>query len=253
VGSFSDEIEVTVEIPAKRYQGIDENLDPSTWTLESSSNVENFTVAPLGVEGMIVNYTTKKARQEVSMIKDITTWSRPDSLCIDINPGDAQIKNISLYLLKEGETEPWECVLEPTLKANELNRIEMPMDTFVNLSDMGAYPIKITKIRFVPKGSAGTASLQIPRFSWVYNAVPADASGVENVVSEGETLHLTPNPVNAGEVVRLGVALPVAYTVTALNGAVVANGVGVEFSTEGFTPGMYVVKTANSAAKMIVK
>ncbi len=253
LGDKITEIEVTVEIPTKRYQGIDENLDPSTWTLESS-NIENFTVAPLGVEGMIVNYTTLKTRSvEASMIKDITTWSRPDSLCIDINPGDAQIKNISLYLLKEGETEPWECVLEPTLKANELNRIEMPMDTFVNISDMGAYPIKITKIRFVPKGSVGTASLQIPRFSWVYNAVPADASGVENVVAENNTLVLTPNPVNVGAVVRLGVTEPVRYTVSALNGAIVAEGEGVEFSTAAMSAGVYIVKVGDKQGKLIVK
>jgi hypothetical protein len=254
VGDFSDEIEVTVEIPTKRYQGIDENLDPSTWTLECSSNVENFTIAPLGVEGMEVNYTTKKARQEVSMIKDITTWSRPDSVCIDINPGNAQIKNITLYLLKEGETEPWECVLEPTLKANELNRIEMPMDTFVNLSDMGAYPIKLTKIRIVPKGSLGTANLQIPRFSWVYNAVSADASGVEEVVKSSEALTLSPNPVEAGAVVKLGVTQAVKYTVSALNGAVVARGEGTELSTEGLSAGMYIVNAEGlSSARLLVK
>ena len=254
VGDFSDEIEVTVEIPTKRYQGIDENLDPSTWTLECSSNVENFTIAPLGVEGMEVNYTTKKARQEVSMIKEITTWSRPDSVCIDINPGNAQIKNITLYLLKEGETEPWECTLEPTLKANELNRIEMPMDTFVNLSDMGAYPIKLTEIRIVPKGSLGTANLQIPRFSWVYNAVSADASGVEEVVKSSEALTLSPNPVEAGAVVKLGVTQAVKYTVSALNGAVVARGEGTELSTEGLSAGMYIVNAEGlSSARLLVK
>jgi hypothetical protein len=253
LGDKTREIAVTVEIPPKRYKGIDENLDPSTWTLESS-NIENFTVAPLGVEGMEINYTTKSTRKvEASMSKDITTWSRPDSLCIDINPGNAQIKNISLYLLKEGETEPWECVLEPTLKANELNRIEMRMDTFVNVNDMGAYPIKLTKIRIVPKGSTGTANLQIPRFSWVYNAVPADASGVESVVAENNTLVLTPNPVNAGAVVRLGVAEPVKYTVRALNGAVVAEGEGVEIATATMSTGVYIVKVGDKQGKLIVK
>ena len=148
--------------------------------------------------------------------------------------------------------EPWECVLEPTLKANELNRIEMRMDTFVNVNDMGAYPIKLTKIRIVPKGSLGTANLQIPRFSWVYNAVSADASGVEEVVDAPEALVLVPNPVKAGEVVRLGVSSEVDYTVCSLNGAVVAQGCGTEFSTAGFAPGMYVVN-ANSVAKLIVK
>lgn len=254
LGDFTKEITVTVEVPTKRYQGIDENLDASTWKMEGS-NVENYSMAPLGVEGMVVNYTTLSTRKvELSMSKELTSWSRPDSLCIDINPGDAQIKNISLYLLKQGETEPWECTLEPNLKANELNRIEMPMDTFVNLSDMGAYPIKLTTIRIVPKGSTGTANLQIPRFSWVYDSVPADASGLDGVVKENDVLALTPNPVEAGAVVKLGVAKAVKYTIAALNGATVKQGEGVEFSTSGLSSGMYIVTLANGdSGKLVIK
>ena len=253
LGDFTKEIAVTVEVPTKRYQGIDENLDATTWTLEGS-NVDKLTLAPLGVEGMVVSYTSLKTRSiEASLIKELTSWSRPDSLCIDINPGIGKLKNISIYLLANGATEPWECTLEPKLVENALNRVEMPMDTFVNLKDMGAYPIKITKIRFVPKDAANTeVTLQIPRFSWVYSSVPADASGVEDVAADA-ALVLTPNPVNAGEVVRLGVAEPVKYTVTALNGAVVAQGEGMEFSTAGFSAGVYVVKVGSVSGKLIVK
>ena len=203
---------------------------------------------------MVVSYTSLKTRSiEASLIKELTSWSRPDSLCIDINPGIGKLKNISIYLLANGATEPWECTLEPKLVENALNRVEMPMDTFVNLKDMGAYPIKITKIRFVPKDAANTeVTLQIPRFSWVYSSVPADASGVEDVAADA-ALVLTPNPVNAGEVVRLGVAEPVKYTVTALNGAVVAQGEGMELSTAGFSAGVYVVKVGSVSGKLIVK
>jgi hypothetical protein len=59
--------------------------------------------------------------------------------------------------------------------------------------------------------------------------------------------------VKVGEVVRLGVSSEVDYTVCSLNGSVVAQGRGTEFSTAGFAPGMYVVKVANSVAKLIVK
>ena len=255
LGQSSKDVNVTVEVPSKRYQGVDENLDPSTWTLEGS-NVENFTLAPLGVEGMIINYTTKSTRKiEVNLSKDIISWSRPDSLCIDINPGTGKIKNITVNLLANGATEPWECTIEPTLVENAVNRILVPMDTFVNMSDMGAYPIKITKLRIVPKDAAGTVvSLQVPRFSWVYDSVEADASGLDAVEGENQTLVITPNPVEAGAVVKLGVSAAVKYTVTALNGAVVAQGEGVEFSTEGLATGIYVVKVDGGAAgKLIIK
>lgn len=255
LGEFTKEITVTVEVPTKRYQGIDENLNPSTWTVEGS-NVENYSVAPLGVEGMVINYKTLSTRKvEVILSKELTSWSRPDSLCIDINPGTAKIKNIAVNFLLNGATEEWECTVEPTLKENELNRIEIPMDTCVNLKDMGAYPIKITKVRIVPKDASGTeVSLQIPRFSWVYSSVPADASGVECINGEGNVLVLTPNPVKSGTVVKLGVIKAVEYTVCTLNGAVVMQGEGTEFSTVGLSTGLYIVTLkGGDSGKLVIK
>ncbi len=255
LGDFSKEITVTVEVPTKRYQGLDENLDASTWTMEGS-NIENYSVAPLGVEGMTINYTTKSTRKiEVLLSKELTSWSRPDSLCIDINPGTAKIKNISVSLLLNGATEEVECTLEPTLNANALNRIEIPMDTFVNLNDMGVYPIKFTKMRIVPKDASGTVvSLQVPRFSWVYSSVPADMSSIESVMKDGEDLILSPNPVNSGAVVKLGVSKSLKYTVSALNGAVVTEGVGTEFSTMGMSAGLYIVTLGNGkTGKLVIK
>jgi hypothetical protein len=64
---------------------------------------------------------------------------------------------------------------------------------------------------------------------------------------------LTPNPVNAGAVVRLGVAEPVKYTVRALNGAVVAEGEGVEIATATMSTGVYIVKVGDKQGKLIVK
>lgn len=255
LGDFTKEITVTVEVPTKRYQGIDENLDPSTWTMEGS-NVENYSMAPLGVEGMVVNYKTLSTRKvEVVLLKELTSWSRPDSLCIDINPGTAKIKNITVNFLLNGATEDWECTVEPTLKENELNRVEIPMDTCVNLDDMGAYPIKITKVRIVPKDASGTeVSLQIPRFSWVYSSIPTGASGVECINGESNVLVLTPNPVESGSIVKLGVTKAVKYTVCTLNGGIVKQGEGVDISTEGLSSGLYIITLANgNTGKLFIK
>lgn len=255
LGDFAKEITVVVEIPTKRYQGLDENLDASTWKMEGS-NVENYSMAPLGIEGMVVNYTTLSTRKvEVNLLKELTSWSRPDSLCIDINPGTAKIKNITVNFLLNGATEEWECTVEPTLKENELNRIEIPMDTCVNLEDMGAYPIKITKFRIVPKDASGTeVSLQIPRFSWVYSLVSSNASGLDRVKEGKNELVFTPNPVKSGVVVNLGVNEDVKYTVCTLNGAVVVEGKGKTLSTVGLSAGLYIVTLANGdSGKLVVK
>ena len=129
------------------------------------------------------------------------------------------------------------------------------MDTFVNLSDMGAYPIKFTKMRIVPKDASGTeVSLQLPRFSWVYSSVPADVSGLEDIEKEKYMLELTPNPVVAGVVVNLGVSEAVKYTICSLNGAVVLEGVGTEFSTAGLSAGLYIVTLIDGkSGKLVIK
>jgi hypothetical protein len=54
-------------------------------------------------------------------------------------------------------------------------------------------------------------------------------------------------------VVRLGVAEPVKYTVRALNGAVVAEGEGVEIATATMSTGVYIVKVGDKQGKLIVK
>ncbi len=252
IGSFSKEIDVTVEVPTVHTQDVTSN---DGWSLEVS-NLSNYSINPLNDGVVAVDYTADATRKiYLTIAKDAQSWSRPDSLLIELNPGTSSWKTLTINLADYRTPDALVSYeFDPELKANEMNRIVVPMNAIVAVKDMSAYPLVFKNFYVVlADKKASTHHIEIKKLAWIYNAVPADASGVENVVSEGETLHLTPNPVNAGEVVRLGVALPVAYTVTALNGAVVANGVGVEFSTEGFTPGMYVVKTTNSTAKMIVK
>ena len=133
-----------------------------------------------------------------------------------------------------------------------MNRLAIPMSAIVDVKDMSTYPLVFKNIYVVLSDSKGSSHhVEIKNISWIYNAIPADASGVE--VVKTDALVLAPNPVNAGEVVRLGVAEPVKYTVTALNGAVVAQGEGVEIATSGMAAGIYVVKAGNSTAKLIVK
>ena len=97
----------------------------------------------------------------------------------------------------------------------------------------------------------------MPKVSWVYNSVPGSSAveGIEAV--EKSALQLSPNPVESGSIVRFGVSEAVSYAVSALNGAVVKQGTGVEVSTEGLSSGIYLVsvKTAEGvkAARLIVK
>ena len=119
---------------------------------------------------------------------------------------------------------------------------------------MSTYPLVFKNLYVVLSDKNGTTHhVELKKLAWIYNAVPA-TSAVEQVILGGKSLILSPNPVDAGTVVKLGVNEDVKYTVTALNGAVVAQGEGTELSTEGFATGMYVVKVEGlNSARLLVK
>lgn len=251
VGNFSKEIDVTVEIPTVRYQDITSN---EGWAIEVS-NLSNQSITTLPTGGFAIDYTADAARKiYLTIAKDAQSWSRPDSLLIEINPGTSSWKTLNVNVEDYRSADVVTYEMDPDLTTETMNRLMIPMSAIVDVKDMSTYPLVFKNFYVVLADKKGTSHhTEIKRIAWVYNVIPADASGVEEVVDAPEALVLVPNPVKAGEVVRLGVSSEVDYTVCSLNGAVVAQGCGTEFSTAGFAPGMYVVKAANSVAKLIVK
>jgi exopolysaccharide biosynthesis protein len=251
VGNFSKEIDVTVEIPTVRYQDITSN---EGWAIEVS-NLSNQSITTLPTGGFAIDYTADAARKiYLTIAKDAQSWSRPDSLLIEINPGTSSWKTLNVNVEDYRSADVVTYEMDPDLTTETMNRLMIPMSAIVDVKDMSTYPLVFKNFYVVLADKKGTSHhIEIKRIAWVYNVIPADASGVEEVVDAPEALVLVPNPVKVGEVVRLGVSSEVDYTVCSLNGAVVAQGCGTEFSTAGFAPGMYVVKAANSVAKLIVK
>ena len=251
VGDFSDEIEVTVEIPTLHCQDVTSN---DGWALEVS-NLTNQSVTPLADGGIAVDYTTTAARKiYLTIAKDVQSWSRPDSLVIELNPGTSSWKALTINFADYRTPEALVAYeFEPKLTANSMNRISIPMSAIVDLKDMSTYPLIFKNLYVVLSDKNGTTHhVEIKKLSWVYNAIP-ETSGVEAVEVGECALKLAPNPVKAGETVKLGVSEAVKYTVTSLNGAVVAQGEGVELSTEGLSTGVYIVKVGKSSAKLLVK
>ncbi len=259
LGNFKGEIEVTVEIPEGHYQAIDPNVDASTWNI-TYANVENVALSPLGTEGMAVDFTTTASRRiSVTLEKDVRTWSRPDSLCIDINPGDCDMKMMYLYAKNPlNPEEEIEVEIRPTFATNQVNRLLVPMSDFVDVKDMNTIPLTLSKIVFNPAIASGVAvKLLLPRVAWVYNVVEDDNSGVEALPIDAEDLLLTPNPVIAGNVVKLNVQQAVKYVINSLSGAEVAAGENTEIPTAGLSAGVYIVSvkdnSKNKTARLMVK
>ena len=260
IDGYSSELDVLVEIPTVHYQSIDKGLDVSTWKFDGK-NIENYAISACGKDGIALDYTTTAARSvSLNLKKDITSWSRPDSLLIDINPGTATIKNFYFYFKDYRDPENLiEYQYTPSLTTEADNRILIKMNEIVDIDDMSTYPLVVDSISIVPGNPKGTTHhIEMSRIAWVYNAVPAGSSAIENVnVAVSGDLVLTPNPVVAGTAVKMNVAEPVKYTVSALNGSVAKQGEGVEISTEGLASGVYLVSVIKDektvVAKLLVK
>lgn len=243
VGDFSGKVDVIVEIPTKRYLPIDPVVDVSTWTI-TGSRIENESIVKLDDHGIEVNYTTTASKRVyVTISKDIITWSRPDSLLIEINPGTAKVKTIDIYAVNPNNPdEEFVYTLSPNFVSDTLNRYLIPLTEWSDISKIDAFPLIFKRMEISPIDASGTqVSLKIKKMEWVYNAVPADASGVENVIKSKGELKLSPNPVNSGDVVRLNVFEPVDYIVYGVDGSVVTKGIGTEISTSGMSEGVYIV------------
>ena len=259
VGDFSKEIEIKVEIPTMHYQPIDTDLDVSSWKLEVS-NIENATLSNIEGDGFAVDYTTTSARKVyLTMSKDLVTWGRPDSLLIDINPGDASWKTLSVYVTDYRNPDVQKSVsVDVAFVENVDNRIMIPMSELVDLSDMSSYPLTFNKFDIVVSDKKGTTHrVELKKIAWVYNSVPEEGSGLIETFKQRENLIVTPNPVKLGEVVKFGVAEPVKYSICSLSGAVVSQGVGTEFSTKNMSVGMYLISVEDvngvKTGKLIIK
>lgn len=259
VDSFSDEIAVIVEIPETRYKAIDPYLDGSTWTV--SGTVNQATFSALGSEGMAIDYTFSSTRNaNMGTSKDIQLWSLPDSLLLDINPGEAKISKIMLTIASLGNSKTTTYNYVPTLSASTVNRVLIPFDNIFDVADAAIFPIQLKGITYYFTGVKTSTNyrLEIPKMLTVYDAVPAEGVGIDDVLIEStEELRLSPNPVNAGDVVKVNVENTASYAVYSINGALVAQGVGQELSTAGMAQGIYVVKVMSEkgvfAARMIIK
>ncbi len=251
VGEFSKSIAVDVEIPLSRYK----DLDANSWNL-SVSNIENSKLSAIEDGCFAVDYTTTSSRKVyITLTKNLLTWSRPDSLVLEINPGDASWKSISVFFanIRKGN-EVVEYNFDVNFSANTLNRFSIPMSGIIDLEDMSNYPLVFNKIYVVVSDKTGTTHhVEFKRMAWVYNSIPGGNSGVETVVKSANDLQISPNPVNSGEVVKLNVNAPVEYSVFSINGSLIKTGNGEEISTVGMSAGIYVVSVIQNGKKQVAR
>ena len=252
------ELIVNIEVPTSRHRAIDLGKE-TAWTFEGA-NIASSSIEATKENGIALKITPSATKQvNFTISNEVTSWSRPDSICIEVNPGATNPQFI--YVLGVDQANPdvpveYKLKILSQLTKETNNLIKIAMSDIVDTDYVGSFPFIVTGFRFsFLTITKETHSFNIPRIYWLYDAVP---SGIESVnANDNESLVLCPNPVTAGTVVSLGVSETVEYTVNALNGAQVVAGNGTEISTDGLAAGVYVVSAkvngTTKTAKLIVK
>ena len=255
VDGINDTILVKVEIPETRYQDAETDIDVSTWKM-TKSGVKNNTISTLDKNGLAIDYTVSSTRNpNIKLTKTLPLWSRPDSIEIQLNPGDATIKQITVQVTPSQGARAVNVTITPTLTANTVNRIQIPVGDIADVTDAGIYPLTINAITIYPGDAINTVShIEIPHIYGVHNTVATDA-GVEDVVIDKNitSLFAYPNPASQGEIITLSINDDYPYNIYSISGALVATGEGRYINTATLTSGVYFISCNNLMTKIIIK
>lgn len=259
VEDFSDTILVKVEVPTIRHQDAESNVDVATWKL-SKSGVKNEALSACGSNGVAVDYTISSARSAyVKMTKALPIWSCPDSIELQFNPGDATIKQITIQVTPSQGAKATNVTITPTLTANVINRIAIPVGDIADINDAGIYPLTINAISVYFSDVVNTVGhIEIPHIYGVYAAIAPDA-GVEGIVADeaSNILIIAPNPVEAGEMVSINTSTNTTYAIYNTAGTLVAKGNGNQIATANLSTGIYIVSVNDNGtqrtARLVIK
>ena len=255
IENVSDTILVKVEIPEVRYQDAESNVDISTWKL-IKSGVKNETLSACGSNGVAVDYTISSARSAyVKLAKVLPLWSRPDSIELQFNPGDATIKQITIQVTPSQGAKASNITITPTLTANTVNRIQIPVGDVADITDAGIYPLTINAITVYFSDAVNTVGhIELPHIYGVYAAIAPDA-GVEDVVIDNSSTKLFayPNPISQGEIITLNTLENLPYNIYSISGYIINSGIGNKINTGNISPGIYFISCNNLTTKIIIK
>ena len=259
VEDFSDEILVKVEIPTVRYQDTETNFDATTWKV-TKSGVKEESISACGSNGIAVDYTISSSRNAyVKLAKNLPIWSRPDSIELQLNPGNATIKQITIQVTPSQGAKAANLTITPTLTPNEVNRIAIPVGDVADITDAGIYPLTINAISVYFSDAVNTVGhLEMPHIYGVYKAIAPDAS-VESITIDNatEALIFVPNPVEAGEIVSINASADAVYSIYNAAGALIAKGNGNQIATANLNTGIYIISTTDNGttrtARLVIK
>lgn len=259
VANISDTILVKVEIPETRYKNIEDLIDLSTWKL-SKTGVKNTSMSLLGETGIAVDYTISSTRNAyVKLAKDVTLWSCPDSIVIEMNSGDATIKQITMQMTPCGQKAK-NVTITPTIVAGEDNRVKLPISDFAEIADASIYPVTFNAVSIYLGDAVNTVGrIEVKSIEAVYDAIPSGIGGIDNAIADKTkyALIIAPNPVEAGMIVTINATERATYAIYNTAGALASKGKGNQINTANLATGIYIVTVNDNgvqrSAQLVIK
>ena len=145
--------------------------------------------------------------------------------------------------------------IAPTLTANEVNRIAIPVADIADIVDAGIYPLTINAISIYFNDAVNTVGhLEMPHIYGVHTAIDPDA-GVEQITIDNtsHSLFAYPNPVKRGETITLNIDNNSSYAIYSVSGVLINKGCGNKVDTSSLPLGVYFISSNNLTTKIIIK
>ena len=196
IGDFEDETNVTVEIAngTKMYPA-----NYTNWTVTNGSGVSNTSLSAEGV--LSLTYKSARGGGSVTLNSDVVYYSLPDKLWFEFT-STVPLTRIIFGMRANGQALK-EYTIQPTsgstFTAGESHKIELPISTVGDASDLMIYPISLNSILcYIPTGTSNSGSHTI-----TINELSAEYSnyqtGVESIkIAETDRVVIYPNPVTDG-------------------------------------------------------
>lgn len=256
--NFSGSVNITVEIPEGETQAFVPEVDASAWTLKQAGGT-GLTISDLG-DGFKFNYTGNGTARGAyfSATAALKTYSLPYAFRLEVNPGEAAVKKVSIALTNNLGERYTMTIFDGELTKNTTTTLMADLSQAWDIDNNAIYPISVGTIRFDMGASAKNTAfeVQVPCFEMLFG----NPSGVESVVKVPAVAKVYPNPVVAGEPITIETEGDTAVEIYTMGGTLAKAAYmfdNATIGTEDLAKGMYVMKVINangvSVAKLIIK
>ena len=195
IGDFVDTTTVTVEIADSPKMVAS---DMSGWTIKGSSGITKGALAEDGT----LSFTYGSPRSPyIQMAKEVRYYSLPDKLWIEFTPS-INIKNLLIDLRTPQHNKVNTVEVLPVtgevFASGTTHRVEIPISSLGDPSDLILYPITMQYVRFMIEANTankGDQTIKISELSAEYN----NYASVESItIGENSNVKVYPNPVDGG-------------------------------------------------------